>query len=348
MPLFRSPSLWRLLRLLCVCASCTIAGLPARAQELHDQPIPFSVWLDFEALLRPDPPHVSLPIWLESLQTQRSPRTETTPEQTVYRLRLRRMGQLNREILLRLFFDDRPDASPIISGWTETGRPRYLSPTLGEGLDLPTSVALTVPVADTDYLDITVPGNGSNVRGVFLSTLGKTETTSALDFPISQETADPFGNLPQTEIPTEDKLLFGRVRALLEPKAVKLAPDEELDFTLQRQPLVAMVTFEALNVDIAYPPELSINDLPLGPARTLLPDLASPAYHGDVRPMEQDMHFRYTGWLRCQAVIRGSALIAGENHLVITVNNQGGSIAVRAVELHLKYNYHGLDYTVAH
>ena len=29
------------------------------------QPTPFSVWLDIEALSRPDPPHVALPIWLD-------------------------------------------------------------------------------------------------------------------------------------------------------------------------------------------------------------------------------------------------------------------------------------------
>ena len=101
------------------------AAKPLFAQELREQPIPFSVWLDFKALSRPDPPRVGLPIWLESLQAQHDPATVNAPEQTVYRLRLRRLGPLNEEIRLRLFFEDREGASPVVTGWTETGTQRY-------------------------------------------------------------------------------------------------------------------------------------------------------------------------------------------------------------------------------
>ncbi len=171
-----SPMLLRnFLRLAVLGIFAGITAEPLLAQELREQPIPFSVWLDFKALSRPDPPRVGLPIWLESLQSQHDPATVNAPEQTVYRLRLRRLGPLNQEIRLRLFFEDREGASPVVTGWTETGTQRYDSEALGSGLNLPSSAELTIPVTQTDYLDITVPGDGTNLRGVFLNTLKKTE-----------------------------------------------------------------------------------------------------------------------------------------------------------------------------
>lgn len=327
--------------------ACALEAMLAivKAQEVVPQPIPFSVWLDFKALTRPNPPHVGLPIWLESLQTQHNAATATSDEQTIYRLRLRRMGQLNSEIRFRLFFDDTPGASPMITGWTEIGAQRYQSEPLGSGLDLPSSAELTIPVVDTDYLDITVPGNGSNLRGVFLNTLRKTEGRAAIDFPTSNETPDPFGNLPAAQPSDEDTSLYGRVRATLEPKAVKLAPAETFEFQLGQVPLVVIVSFEVLNVDIAYPPEVAINGLSLGTAKMRLPDLADPAYRGDVRPLVRDMRFRYTGWLPCQAIIPGSQLHSGVNKLTLTANHEGTSVAVRAVELQLKHNTETLDYS---
>ncbi len=333
-------------RVVAICGLLLALSLPLSAQQLRNQPIPFSVWLDFGLLTRPDPPNVALPIWLESLQLQHNPAKDSAPENTVYRLRLRRMGQLNQLLDARLFFEDLPGQSPVITGWTETGTLRYQSESLGSGLNLPNSVSLAIPVVDTDYLDITVPGDGSTVRGVFLSTLTKTEGHAALDFAPSAQIPDPFGNLPTVEAQTDDTHLYGRVRAMLEPKAVKLDPDETLDFQLDRQPLMAVVTFEALNVDVAYPPEATVNSRPLGPVTMHLPDLADPAYRGEVRPLERDMRFRYTGWLRCQVVVPGSALKAGLNSLILVVNKQGGSIAVRSVELQLKHNWQNFDYTI--
>jgi len=334
----------------CAFAFCAILAASTAnlaAQELRNQAVPFTVWLDFGLLTRPDPPHVSLPIWLESLQVQHTPAKDGTPEQTAYRLRLRKMGQLNQLLQMRLFFEDVPGESPVVTGWTETGTELYQSEPQGAGLDLPNSANLTIPVEGADYLDITVPGDGSNVRGVFLNTLTKTQGLAALDFVPTPQVADPFGNLPSIEPQSDDLHLYGRVKAVLEPKAVKLDPDQTFDFELDREPLMAVVTFEALNVDIAYPPEATVNSRRLGAVTMHLPDLADPAYRGDVRPLERDMRFRYTGWLRCQAIIPGSALRVGLNSLILVVNKQGGAIAVRSVEIQLKHNWQNLDYTVS-
>ena len=58
------------------------------------------------------------------------------------------------------------------------------------------------------------------------------------------------------------------------------------------------------------------------------------------------MRFRYAGWLRAQRVIPGSALRAGLNKVVLQLNGESGPVAVRAVELQLKYNSPALDYTL--
>src|SRR5829696_8078036 len=153
----------------------------AQAQQLRTQATPFSVWLDFEKLRAPNPPKVALPIWLESVQTEHKRAKGTNPEKSTYRLRLRRMGHLNGEIQLRLFFDDKENAAPNVSAWTETGTLLFQSAPLGIGLGLPTSATVVVPVDGADYVDIQVPGDGSTIRGVFTATVKRTETRTALD-----------------------------------------------------------------------------------------------------------------------------------------------------------------------
>ena len=59
------------------------------------------------------------------------------------------------------------------------------------------------------------------------------------------------------------------------------------------------------------------------------------------------MRFRYAGWLRAQKLIPGSALQAGQNTVVIQLHKESGPVAIRAVELQLKYNAPGLDYTIS-
>jgi hypothetical protein len=332
-----------------LCALLALA-VPGRPQDLREQITPFSVWLDFQALSRPNPPKVALPIWLESVISDHQPAGPGSPEQTVFRLRLRRMGHLNSEVSLRVFFTDDPAAGPVVSAWTETGLLRFLSDRLGADLNLPTSATLSIPTAGTDYIDITVPGDGHTVRGAFIATEKKGETSFAFDFAPATTATDPFGNLPPVKPEEHDSYLFGRVKATLEPGIVKLTPGTAdgmvLEFELDRPPLLAVVTFEMLNADVMYPPEIAVNERPLGAPAVHLPELADPAYLGEVRPLERDMRFRYTGWLRCQKVIPGSALQAGVNRLKIRLDRHSGPSAVRAVTMQLKHNWQNLDYTL--
>lgn len=288
---------------------------------------------------------------MESVLSHSIPAQDGVPEQTAFRIRLRRMAHLNSEIQLRVFFQDIEGCAPMVTGWTETGSLRYQSSPLGAALDLPSSATLTIPVQEVDYVDVTVPGNGTNVRGVFVATLKKEETRTALDFAGLGAGADPFGNVPALPTPKEDLYLYGRIRATLSAEAIKLEPSTGMDgmlwdLQLDAPPLAAMVTFEILSADVTLPPEITVNDRPLGAVNLLLPDLADPGYRGDVRPMEREMRFRYTGWMRCQKLIPASALSSGVNQLQLRLNRASGPVAVRAVEIQLKHHWKDFDYTV--
>ncbi len=274
--------------------------------------------------------------------------TPTISEKTTFRIRLRRLGNLNSEVQLRLFFRDDPGMSPTVTGWTETGGKIYTSSSLGAGLGLPTSEKITVPVAGLDYLDIETPGNGELLRGTFIATLRKYEARHALDFEPSDAVHDPFHGPPEAQPARDDSYLYGRVKATIDVATVKLvpraAPRSAYAFELDAVPLLAVVTFEALNIDPLHPPDLTINDRPLGRVALQLPDLADPGYQGEVRALERDMRFRYTGWVRCQQVVSGSSFLAGLNKLAISLNKDSGPIAVRAVEIELKHYWQQLEY----
>ena len=320
-------------------------------QSLKEQPTPFSVWLDFPALASTSAKRAALPIWLESVQSETLPAAEGAAEKTLFRLRLRRVGALSNEIQLRLFFEDDPQASPVVTGWTETGIRQYQSPPLGAGVGLPTSEALMLPVAGLDYVDIEVPGNGRTLRGAFLTTLRKSEVRHSLDFDPATPVADAFNNAPTVSPSENDAYLYGRVKATLEAGVIKLAPAEQsqetLGFEIEAQPLIAVISFEILNADPAYPIQTSINGQTFTPVSPIFPDLADPGYSGTVRPLQRDMRFRYTGWVRAQQVVPGAALQAGLNNLTFRLNRHSEPVAIRSVEIQLKYNWTGLGYELA-
>jgi hypothetical protein len=181
------------------------APFSALAQELRVHPTPFSVWLDFEKLSQPVPPKVALPIWIESVVSQALPSVPGELDRTAFRVRLRRMPSLHSEVQLRIFFEDRAGAAPVVTTWTETGTMLYQSAPLGSGLNLPSSATLHVPVDGADYIDVTVKGDGRNVRGVFAASLRKLEGRAAVDFSGTEASAEPFGAAPAAK-PQKDDL----------------------------------------------------------------------------------------------------------------------------------------------
>lgn len=328
-----------------------LSALSANAQRLQVQPTPFSVWLDLPRKTEQPKPGGALPIWLEAVQSESVPAKEDAVEHMVYRLRLRRVPQLHAAVQLRLYFQDKLGASPIVSAWTETGVLRFNSGPLGTGLNLSTSALLNIPVTDTDYIEIAVPGDGGTLRGAFVSSLKRVDAQAALDFIPRDARLDAFGATEEAIPRQDDTYLFGRVRATLEPGTIKLEPGQgsnevTYEVELDAPPLVAMVTFEILEMDIAWPPEVTVNDIPLGAVAPILPDLADLGYYGNRRPAERDMRFRYTGWIRCQRIIPASALRQGLNRLTFKLNRNSGPVAIRVVELQLKHHWENLDYTL--
>jgi hypothetical protein len=322
-----------------------MALAPAGAQELRRQPIPFTVWLDFHAMAKPNAPRLALPIWLESVASEHPKRLPREPLSTIFRLRLRRMGALNPEIHLRLYFEDHAQAAPRITGWTEIGELNYQSGPLGAGLGLTNSADVLIPTRNIDYLEIAIPGDGSDIHGAFLSTATHTEAKTAVDFARPFEFMDPFGRMAESLLGPDDSYLFGRVRAALLAPATKLPPEEPivLDFQLDRAPLLAVIAFEVLNADIAEPPGVCINNRTLGQASPRLPDLADPGYRGQIVAAQMDVRYRYAGWLRCEKIIPASSLVAGVNRLSLFLPRFARPVAVRALEIQLKYPYEGRD-----
>ena len=334
------------LRPLVVCALLPL--LTASAQELQEQPTPFSAWVDFQTIGSAHVPKQALPIWLESVQRTAQPANTNAPVKTTFRIRLRRLGPLNDRLQLRLFFDDIADASPVVSGWSETGEKHFLSQPLGAGLNLPTSESLIVSAEMLDYLDVSVPGDGTSVRGAFLATLKKAETLHAIDFAEPPEVDDAFANLPFSAPAVNDLFLFGRVKAGIEAGTIALSPLDTPSITweieLDALPLLSVITFEILDADPLHPPEWVINGTPLGGAAIHLPDLADPAYQAIVRPSAALPSFQYNGWLRGQQAIPSSLLRAGVNKLTLRVDGKSNNIAIRAVEMQLKHHWQNLDY----
>jgi hypothetical protein len=319
------------------------------AQEAHEEATPYSVWLDFNRLAANRWPKTDLPFWVESVGAE-AMMIQDRIGTTTFRLRFREIQRLTKELQLRLFFDDQKSASPKITGWSETGTLRFERGPLGSGIGLPTSETITFPTEGVDFVEIVVPGDGQNVRGTFLAIVKTEAMKRALDFSPPSVEIDAFGNAPAAKTSADDLTLYGRVRAKLDSGIAKLGPQAvsaAWEFNLETAPLMAMVTLEVLGADGLAPLEVIVNDRPLGPVAMRLPDLADPSYLGLVRPLEDQMRFRYTGWLPCQKAIPGSILKAGQNRVTVQLHPDSGPVAVRSVELQLKYNWKNLDYTLA-
>jgi hypothetical protein len=309
----------------------------ARGQDLARQPTAFTAWIDFGN------PTGDLPIWIEGVEKQKITDNTGQVMDTVTRIRFRHFPGLVDEVSLRVYFDDEPNAQPALSGWTELGV-RVLGPrTLGQGLGLPSSETVNVPLAGLDYVEIETPGDIERVRGALALALHTTETREGLDFGGTEAVTDPFGNGSPAVTGTDDVLLFGRVKATLEPGVVPLgSPGSdgqaiEYDFPLERPPLIALLTFEMLNANVSTPPKVSVNGNDLGDVSVSVPDLADPALTGAIEGGRPDAVYRYGGWLKCQKIIPGSMLTAGTNALLISNPGNEAPVALRSIEVQLKY-----------
>ncbi len=212
-----------------------------------------------------------------------------------------------------------------------------------------------------NYLEITVPGDGRGLRGAFLSWLETRKVQRVIDSApqragVLRDTFATAAPLPPRE---GDEYRFGVVTALLQRDPVRLggvAPIQsggrplprsvEIEFELERPPLVALLNFEVLNATGGAAPKISINGRDLGRAETALPDLADPGFRGQAREGGPELAWQYTGWMRAQKLVPASALGLGMNKLLISLSEESDPAAVRSVEIQLKYYWEKFDYTL--
>jgi hypothetical protein len=328
-----------------IAASVALAfasAAPCAAQELREQPTPFTTWLDFVALSQGKANPSALPIWIESIQRAPAP-----VGKTIFRLRIRHVGALEEQFELRTFFVDAPGKQPRLSGWTETGANPMPVTTLGEGLGVDASASVIVPGAAIDYLDIEVDGNGANLRGALVTSLRSGRILHALDFDLPAPVQDLFGAPPPAQPGEDDLLLFGRVRATLDATPMKLDAvrrEGAYEFAINNVPLLAAVAVEILGADPERPVVAWMNDHYLGPVTINFPDLADPGFRAASHPFEKTFRFRYTGWLRGQIMLPASALQSGTNTLTVQLPAEAAAVVLRAMEIELKYPSRVFDY----
>jgi hypothetical protein len=322
-------------------------GGSALGQEQQQEPTPFTAWIDLRQVVAGQVP-TSLPIWLAGVTASRQANA-TGGLVTTFQITLRQMPGLDQKRLFRVFFNDHAGESPTVVGLDPNGVQKFSRGPLGQGLELPNSETVVFATDGIATIDIIVPGDGRNIRGVFLATLQAHTMMRALDFTPPGDLIDVFERGAALQVPENDLSLYGRVKATLENGTEKLTasqPTITWEFELQALPLMALLNLEALAADPQAPLEITLNNQPLGVVTMSWPDLADPGYVGVVRPLETGMHFRYAGWLRGQKVIPGSALQTGVNRLVLQLPSGSSPVAIRSLELLLKHNWKNLDYTV--
>jgi hypothetical protein len=215
-------------------------------------------------------------------------------------------------------------------------------------MNLPSSDSVLIPMSGASSIDIEVPGDGKTVRAAYLDWM----TSSEVVHPVNTEHRDvipePFSSGPPLHAPPDDVENFGTVTATLAADPIRIDGHTQqsatFQFPIEAQPLTALLTFEIANPRVDAPPEIYLNGQDIGPASLTLPDLADPAYRGEVEPLSTQMHFSYTGWLRVQKIVPAASLIVGTNDLVIGNGTGTGASAIRATQIQLKYIWDKSDY----
>jgi hypothetical protein len=323
-------------------------ALPAPT-DATQQPIPESAWLDLRQSAPQNSKTQNAPAWVEGLALLPAETTEGAPmSKSVFRIRVTQPSPDYQVLFFRLFFDDKADQQPELIAWDESGTHVLRSGTLGAGMNLPSSDSVLIPMTGASSIDIEVPGDGKTVRAAYLDWM----TSSEVVHPVNAEHRDvipePFSSVPTLHAPPDDVENFGTVTATLAADTIRIDGQTQesaaFQFPIEAQPLTALLTFEIANPRIDAPPEVYLNGQDIGAASLTLPDLADPAYRGQVERLSTQMHFNYTGWLRAQKIVPAASLKVGTNDLVILNGADSASSAIRATQIQLKYIWDKSDY----
>ena len=323
--------------------------LAATADTATEQSVPESAWLDLRQNTPQNSKTQNAPAWVEALTLLPAETTEGVPmTKSVFRIRVTQPSPDYQVLFFRLFFDDKADQQPELVAWDESGTRVLHSGKLGAGMNLPSSDSVLIPMTGASAIDIEVPGDGKTVRAAYLDWM----TSSEVVHPVNAEHRDvipePFSSVPTLHAPPEDVENFGTVTATLSSETLRINGQTEdgaaFQFPIEAQPLTALLTFEVANPRIDAPPEIYLNGQNIGPASLSFPDLADPAYRGEVEPLSTQMRFYYTGWLRAQKIVPAASLKVGANDLVVVHGADTGSAAIRATQIQLKYIWDKSDY----
>lgn len=307
-----------------------------------------SAWLDLRQNTTGKPGPQTAPSWVKAVTMLPHEETESTPAKTTFRIELAQPARDLQLLMFRLFFDDKPDQRPRLLAADDAGGLVLQTTPLGLGLGLATSESVMVPAAGVSTVEIEVPGDGRTVRGAYLDWMASGEVVRPIDADERYVMPETFGNDAPLRAPREDVEQFGTVTATLAPETIAIGPTvpqgAAFQFPLEAQPLAALLTFEVSSAYVDAPPELYVNGENLGPVTLSLPELADPAYRGEMKALVRQMRFQYTGWLRAQKLIPASSLHAGSNDLLVVAGANTASSAIRSTQIQLKYVWEKLDY----
>ena len=322
-------------------------GLPQKEISVDAQPVIEKAWIDLRqhpaAASRPQ----SAPDWVEAVNMTSTAGSDGTAR-SVFRIRVSRPGADYQVMFFRLFFDDNANARPEIVAWDELGAQVLRSGELGSGVGLPSSDSVMIPMSGISTLDIEVPGDGKTVRGAYLDWMTSSEVVHPLNAERRDIIPEPFSSLPPLHSPEQDLESFGTVTATLASETIGIGPDTqrgaEFQFGIESQPLLALLTFDVASPRIDSPPEVYVNGEDVGAATLTLPELADPAYRGQMESLLKEMHFQYTGWLRAQKLIPVGNLKVGTNDVIILSGAATSASAIRGTQVQLKYLWEKSDY----
>ncbi len=307
-----------------------------------------SAWLDLRQTTAANSKPQTAPAWVESVAIIPGEAKAGSPAKTVFRIRLTRPKAELQVLFFRLFFDDNPEQKPELVAWDESGTQVLQSGPLGQGVGLPTSESVMVPMVAVSSIDVEVPGDGKTIRGAYLDWMASAEVLHPIGAEQRELIPEPFAAMSPLHAPSQDKEKFGTVTATLADETIGIGPSisegAAFQFGIEAQPLVVLLTFEVASPHIDAPPLIFVNGEGLGAVTITLPDLADPAFRGENASFLNQMRFQYTGWLRAQKLLPVSNLKVGNNDLIITAGPGTPASAIRATQVQLKYLWDKSDY----
>ena len=307
-----------------------------------------SAWLDLRQTTAANSKPQTAPDWVEAVTVIPTEAREGVPAKTVFRIRLSRPRADFQVLFFRLFFDDQPEQKPELVAWDESGTQVLQSGPLGQGVGLPTSESVMVPMVAVSSIDVEVPGDGKTIRGAYLDWMATAEVLH----PISAERKDlipePFAAMSPLHAPTQDKEMFGTVTATLADETILHRPERPggRSVSIRHRSATAGRAAQLRSGEPSY--RCAAANLCewrghgpghahfAGPRRSRLPRRE--------RDLLSQMRFQYTGWLRAQKLLPVSSLKVGNNDLIITAGPGTPASAIRATQVQLKYLWDKSDY----